>query len=145
MSIGAIGGVSTLNQLYTVQQEQAVQAASLDVQTVIGSPDAASGSTDSSANALTGVGASTLDSQTLQALMDLTQEDPTADSDPSQAGATGQATDQPGGAHHHHHHHGGGMGQAQATDASAPASTDAFGVPEPDADSDPLAAALAQA
>ena len=64
-------------------------------------------------NALTGTTTPNLSSQTLQALLDLTQQDP--GTDPSQASQTGQTqTGQSGGAHRHHgHHHGGGMIQAQ--------------------------------
>jgi hypothetical protein len=148
MSIGSIGGTSALDQAYLSQQAQAVLAQSFDPQTAASSPAAASGSTDANSNALTGTGAATLDSQTLQALMDLTQQDPSAD--PSSTGATGQSsqTGQTQGAHHHHHH-GGGTMQAQGTDPSASptataSSTDAFGVPATDTDGseDPLAAAL---
>ena len=95
---------------------------------------------------MTGTGAATLDSQTLQALMDLTQQDPSAD--PSGTDSTGQ-TGQTQGTHHHHHHHGGGTMQAQGTDPSASltttaSSTDAFGVPTDGSDGseDPLVAAL---
>jgi hypothetical protein len=154
MSIGSIGGTSTLNQAYLSQQAQAVLAQSFDPQTAASTSAVASGSTDASSNALTGTGAATLDSQTLQALMDLTQQDPSAD--PSTTGAAGQSsqtgqTDQTGqaqGTHHHHHHHGGGTMQAQGTDPSASlaatdtaSSTDVFGVPT-DGNEDPLAAAL---
>jgi hypothetical protein len=148
MSIGSIGGTSALNQAYLTQQAQAVLAQSFDPQTAASPSTAASGSTDPSSNALTGTGAATLDSQTLQALMDLTQQDPSTD--PSGTGSTGQTgqTGQTQGAHHHHHHGGGGM-QAQGTDPSASttatvSSSDAFGVPATGADDseDPLAAAL---
>jgi len=148
MSIGSIGGTSALDQAYLSQQAQAVLAQSFDPQTAASASAAASGSTDASSNALTGTGAATLDSQTLQALMDLTQQDPSAD--PSGTGATGQSgqSGQTQGAHHHHHH-GGGTMQAQGTGPSASAtatvsSTDAFGVPATDTDGseDPLAAAL---
>jgi hypothetical protein len=154
MSIGSIGGTSALNQAYLSQQAQAVLAQSFDPQTAASSSAAASGGTDASSNALTGTGAATLDSQTLQALMDMTQQDPAAD--PSGAGSIGQTgqtdqTGQVGGAHHHHHHHGGGTMQAQGSGSSASptatdtvSSTDAFGVPATDTDGseDPLAAAL---
>jgi hypothetical protein len=152
MSIGSIGGNSALNQAYLSQQAQAVLAQSFDPQTAASSSAAASGGADAGTNALTGIGTSALDSQTLQALMDITQQDPADGSDPSST-ATGQSG-QAQGAHHHHHHHGGGTMQAQGTDPSTSStatdtasSTDAFGVPATDTDSsqDPLAAALAQA
>ena len=148
MSIGSIGDTSALNQAYLTQQAQAVLAQSFDPQTAASPSTAASGSTDPSSNALTGTGAATLDSQTLQALMDLTQQDPSTD--PSGTGSTGQTgqTGQTQGTHHHHHHGGGGM-QAQGTDPSASptatdTSSDAFGVPATGTDDseDPLAAAL---
>ena len=69
MSIGSIGGSSALSQAYLSQQAQAVLAQSFDPQTAASSSAAASGGTDASANALTGIGTSALDSQTLQALM----------------------------------------------------------------------------
>jgi hypothetical protein len=152
MSISTIGGTSALNQAYLSQQAQSVLAQSFDPQTTASISATATAGTDPSSNALTGGNASTLDSQTLQALMDLTQQDPAADdssSAPGQSGQSGQAQ----GAHHHHHHHGGGM-QAQSSDPSTSptatdtaSSTDAFGVAEPDGDSSesPLAAALSQA
>ena len=151
MSIGSIGSTSALNQAYLSQQAQAVLAQSFDPQTAASSSAAASGSTDASSNALTGTGAAPLDSQTLQALMDLTQQDPSAD--PSGTDATGQTgqTGQTQGAHHHHHHHGGGAMQAQGADPSASttttaSSTDAFGVPTTGTDDseDLLAEALPQ-
>jgi hypothetical protein len=160
MSIGSIGGTSSLNQAYLSQQALSVLAASFDPQTTAAgaSTTTAGGSTDASSNALTGVSTPTLDSQTLQALMDLTQQDPAA-SDPSSADGSGQASQasqgsQAQGAHHHHRHHGGGMEQAQASDPSpsqtatdTASAADAFGVPTSDADSgeDPLVAALSLA
>ncbi len=161
MSIGSIGGTSSLNQAYLSQQAQSVLAASFDPQrTAASTSAAATGSMDASSNTLTGVNTPTLDSQTLQALMDLTQQDPAAASDPSSTDGSGQASQgsqssqsgQAQGAHHRHHHH--GAGQAQASDpspsqtaADATSSTDAFGVSSPDADGDedPLAQALSQA
>lgn len=141
MSIGTIGGSSALNQLYASQQAQAVQAVSLDAQSMVGTPDSTSG--DASSNALTGVSTSTLDSQTLQALMDLTQQDPSS-SDPSGTSSTGQPGQSQGAHHHHHHHGGGGAMQAPGTDpstasstssASTASATDAFGVAVDGADS----------
>jgi len=109
MSISSVGGASALSQLYSVQQAQALSAVSVDVPsdgTLETSASQASGG-----NALTGTTTSNLDSQTLQALLELTQQAPEGStSDPSQAAQTGQAQ----GAHRHHHHHGGGMMQAQA-------------------------------
>ena len=93
MSIGSIGGTSSLNQAYLSQQAQSVLAASFDPQTTAaGTSAAATGSTDASSNTLTGVNTPTLDSQTLQALMDLTQQDPAAASDPSSTDGSGQAS-----------------------------------------------------
>jgi hypothetical protein len=113
MTISPAGGTaqSYLSQLYSTQQAQAVSAVSPDVPAATGAP-----TTDASAgNSLTGTASSTLDSQTLQALLELTQQDPTG---PSQQNAqTGQAQ----GAHHHRHHHGGAAPPAAAT--STPATT----------------------
>ena len=128
MSISSVGGASALSQLYSAQQAQALSAVSVD--TPMDSTSDASAIPASSSNSLTGTTMSNLDSQTLQALLDLTQQDPA--SDPSQASQTGQATGQaPGqtqGAHHHHgHHHGGGMMQAQSGSASQTSAMTAAG------------------
>jgi hypothetical protein len=98
MTISSVGGTaqSYLSQLFSAQQVQAASAVSVDAPA-----DASTGTSAAPAsNSLTGTGSSTLDSQTLQALLDLTQQ-----ADPSQqTGQTGQAQ----GTHHRHHHHGGG-------------------------------------
>ena len=150
MSIGSIGGASALNQTYLSQQAQSVLAQSFDPQTAASSSAAASGNTDASSNTLTGIASSALDNQTLQALMDMTQQDPAGDGSNPSSTTTGHAQ----GAHHHHRHHGGGTMQAQTADPSAAStgtdmasSTDAFGVPSTDTDgsADSLAAALSQA
>ena len=112
MTISPAGGTaqSYLSQLYSTQQAQAVSAVSPDVPA-----GTSTSTTDASAsNSLTGTGTSNLDSQTLQALLDLTQQDPTQS---GQASQSGQAQ----GAHHHHHHHGGGAQPATASSTSAPA------------------------
>ena len=88
MSIGSIGGTPSLNQLYAAQAAQ--PAVSLDLPATSTS-GAASTTGAASANALTGSTTASLDSQTLQALMDLAQQDPASSSDPAQAGATGQS------------------------------------------------------
>jgi len=109
MSISSVGGASVLSQLYSTQQAQAMSSVSADAPSDC-TPDGSAAQTGDS-NALTGTATSNLDSQTLQALLELTQQDPESSAnDPSQASQTGQAK----GAHHHHHHHGGGMTQAQA-------------------------------
>ncbi len=77
----------------------------------------------SGANSLTGSTTASLDSQTLQALLGLTQQDPANSSDPAQSGATGQTGQTQGMHHHHHDHHGGGGMQAQSTDPSASSSS----------------------
>jgi len=79
-------------------------------------------------NALTGSATSNLSSQTLQALLDLTQQDP--GTDPSQASQTGPAQ----GAHHHHHHHGGGMMRAQSDGPGASTAAAAGNTPSLAAD-----------
>ena len=109
MTVAAVGGASSLSQLYNAQQAQALSAVTVD-SPAASTPDGSTttSNTDSS-NSLTGLTTSNLDSQTLQALLDLTQTDPSnPSSDPSQAGQTTGQTGQAQGAHHHHHHHGGG-------------------------------------
>jgi hypothetical protein len=74
-------------------------------------------------NNLTGSSTANLASQTLQALMDMTQSDPSATSQDqqSQQGAQGAH-----GGHHHHHHHGGSQpASATATNPAASATQDA--------------------
>lgn len=149
MTIGSVGGSASLNPFYQAQAAQAVSldAQAFDMQTEAGPEDATASA--ASSNLLTGTGMPTLDTQTLQALLDLSQQDGASGSDASQAGAGGRT----GSAHHHHHHHGAGMGQSQASDPASSAtaledasSTDAFGVPASNADNNQnsLAAALAQ-
>jgi hypothetical protein len=125
MSISSVGPAS---QLYSAQQVQALSAAFAGAPA--DSTPAASAIPASGSNSLTGTTTSNLDSQTLQALLDLTQQDPANGTDPSQAGQTGQ-TDQAGQAqsthHHHGHHHGGGMMQAQSSDPSQLSTTTAKG------------------
>jgi len=105
MSISSVGGASALSRPYSAQQAQALSAVSVDAPTDSISDAAAIQA--GNGNALTGT--SKLASQTLQALLDLTQQDPSDGTDPSQASQSGQAQ----GAHHRHgHHHGGGMMQA---------------------------------
>jgi hypothetical protein len=110
MTISSVGGTAAqtaLSQIYGAQQAQAAAAVSVD------SPSA----TPASANNLTGSTVASLDSQTLQALLGLTQEDP---ADPSaQPGTASQTPGQTQGAHRHHHHHGGGMQMPQDTTSSA--------------------------
>ena len=99
MSIDPVG----LSQLYSTQQAQALSAVSadapMDPPSGDSTPPAAAGS-----NALTGTATSNLDSQTLQALLDLTQQD---SGDTPQTNKTGQPG-QTGQVQHRHHHHGGG-------------------------------------
>lgn len=118
MSIDPVG----LSQLYSTQQAQALSAVSadapMDPPSGDSTPPAAAGS-----NALTGTATSNLDSQTLQALLDLTQQD---SGDTPQTNKTGQPgqTGQTGQVQHRHHHHGGGMRAPSApTDPSQTAST----------------------
>ena len=113
MSISSVGGASALSQLYSVQQAPADTAAD-------SMSNASAGQTGDS-NALTGTSRSNLSSQTLQALLDLTQQEP--GTDPSQASQTGQAQE----THHHHGHHHGGMMQAQSSDPAQPSAVTAAG------------------
>ena len=122
MTIDSVGGTaqSYLSQFYSTQQAQAASAVSVD------SPLDAGGAADTSAagasasNSLTGTATSPLDSQTLQALMDLTQQ-----TDPSQqSGQTGQA-------HRHHHHHGGGAAPPSTDTSSASATTASASASDP--------------
>jgi hypothetical protein len=134
MSIGSIGGAASLNPLYAASQAQACQAMPVDGTT---------GAAASGSNALTGSTTASLDSQTLQALLGLTQQD-TSSSNQDQGGTASQ-TDQTQGAtpHHHHHHHHGDGGAQSSTDSSSSSSsspatqglasnTDAFGVADAD-------------
>ena len=114
MSISSVGGASALSQLYSAQQAQAA----VSVDTPTDSLLSASAGQGGDSNALTGTTTSNLDSQTLQALLDLTQQDPSSSTDPSQASQTGQMQ----GAHHHHHHHGGMQAQAPTQSSTAAAS-----------------------
>jgi hypothetical protein len=158
MSIGSIGGTSSLNQLWAAQAAQTASAVSPDGLTQ-GTSDTTSATGTCGTNALTGSTTASLDSQTLQALMDLTQQDPTQQNsgpDPSQAGSTGQAGQTQGASHHHHHHHRGGGMQASTDPSSDPSSssstttgtsatTDAFGVASADGADDTTEASLTQA
>ena len=114
MTTSSVGGTaqSYLSQLYSAQQAQAASAVSVDIPAA-DSAFAPAPTTDASgSNSLTGASSSNLDSQTLQALLDLTQQDPTAPS--QQSGQAGQTS----GAHHHGHHHHGGGDPTQASSAS---------------------------
>lgn len=111
MSISSVGGASALSQLYSTQQAQA--AVSIDASADSMSSVFAGQTGDS--NALTGTSTSNLSSQTLQALLDLTQQDP------AQASQAGQAQK----THHHHGHHHGGMMQAQSSAPAQPSATTA--------------------
>ena len=115
MSISSVG--PALSQLYSTQQAQALSAVSVDVPA--GNTPDASAAQAGDDNALTGTTTSNLDSQTLQALLELTQQDPASPAEDSPQ--TGQAR----GAHHHHHHHGGGTTQAQAQSGEPPSSAPA--------------------
>ena len=91
MTTSPVGGAaqSSLSQLYSAGQAQAASAVSVDVSadtSVFASIAGASAS-----NSLTGTASSTLDSQTMQALLELTQQDPAATAPSgSQTGQTGQ-------------------------------------------------------
>lgn len=122
MSISSVGPAS---QLYSAQQVQALSAAFADAPA--DSTPAASAIPASGSNSLTGTTTSNLDSQTLQALLDLTQQDPANGTDPSQAGQTDQTGHAQSAHRHHGHHHGGGMMQAQSSDPSQPSTTTANG------------------
>jgi hypothetical protein len=120
MTISPVGGAaqSYLSQLYSTQQTQAASAVSVDAAAANSVFSSASTLDASAGNSLSGTSSSTLDSQTLQALLDLTQQDPTGTDPSQQGGQTGQAT----GAHHHHHHHGSGAASSTQT-PSSPATT----------------------
>jgi hypothetical protein len=122
MTISSVGGAaqSYLSQLYSAQQAQAASAVSVDVPAADSAFMPASTVGASGSNSLTGTSSSNLDSQTLQALLDLTQQDPAAPS--QQSGQTSQAS----GAHHHgRHHHGGGEATAPTPASSTSATTTA--------------------
>ena len=115
MSIDSVG----LSQLYSTQQAQALSAVSADVP--MDPPSGDSTPPAAGSNALTGTATSNLDSQTLQALLDLTQQD---SGDTPQTNKTGQPG-QTGQVQHRHHHHRGG--QTPPSDPSQTASTAADG------------------
>jgi hypothetical protein len=125
MSIASVGGASSLSQLLAAQQAQAqsLSAMSADLSVAGGTdtsvPDA------STSNALTGTSQSSLDSQTLQTLMNLTQQDPPS-SDPtlaSQSSQSSQSNQVEQGHQHHHHHVGGGVQQTNNPSASTASTT----------------------
>jgi len=78
-------------------------------------------------NNLTGSGTASLASQTLQALLDMTQSDPSGTTTQNSQGAQGA---------HHHHHHGGHHGpqQASATDPADSTAQDAATAADQNAD-----------
>src|ERR1700748_3798428 len=79
MSISSISG--SPSQLFAAQQALAASATSLDTtpdDSVDDLTDLTTDAASSSANNLTGSTTASLDSQTLQALMGLTQQDPTS-------------------------------------------------------------------
>jgi hypothetical protein len=116
-----------------LQQAQAAAATSSDAlpQSTSDNP---TNNTASGSNILTGSTIASLDSQTLQALIDLTQQDSSGNDDSDGVGSAGQNGQTQGVPHHHHHHHGGGGAQyadpsSQDSGASnTTSSTDAFGV-----------------
>jgi len=113
MTISPVGSTqqSYVSQLASTQAAQAASAVSVD------SPlNGADDTSTTTSNSLTGTTGSNLDSNTLQALLDLTQQDPSQQTgSASQSGQAGKA--------HHHHHHGGGM-QPPSAPASTPTSSD---------------------
>jgi len=151
MSIGSIGTTASLSQLYAVGQPQACPAMSVNV-LAQSTPDTSTTGVSCS-NALTGSTTASLDSQTLQGLMGLTQQDPSGSSDPGQAGATSQSGQTSQGVHHQHHHHGGWMQAHPPTDPSSSSSnapgiasnTDVFGVTDTDSSGDSINASLTTA
>jgi hypothetical protein len=124
MTTSSVGGAaqSYLSQLYSAQQAQAASSVSVDVPAANSAFTSPSTTDASGSNSLTGTSSSNLDSQTLQALLDLTQQDPTATNPSQQSGQAGQAS----GAHHHgHHHHGGGEATAPSQASSTSTTTTA--------------------
>jgi hypothetical protein len=148
MSMGSIGGSCSLSQLYAAQQAQAASAVSV-VAPATGASDSTSGTDASGSNSLTGNTTASLDSQTLQALMNLTQQDPATGGSPADASSNGQTGQTQGLHHHHRHHHGGGMGQSAGSSSSLSSSTsgttsatDVFGVASADSADDTTQASL---
>jgi hypothetical protein len=114
--------ISTPNTLNTLSQTWATQQASAAAAVEADSDDdafgvSASGASGTPSTGLTGSATGTLDSQTMQALLDLVQ------TDPSDQG-TSQGQTQATGAHHHHHH-GGMKPPADPTSDSSTASGNA--------------------
>ena len=101
MNISSISNQNTLSQMLAAQQASSVAGISSDDTGEDAFETAPSGSASgASGNALTGSATGTLESQTLQALLNLTQTDPSDDSNAQTQGAKGIIR---------HHHHGGGM------------------------------------
>jgi hypothetical protein len=111
MTISSIAAQTSLSALYAASQTSAASQAG--AMAIPGDDDA--DELAAAGSGMTGSTTASLDSQTLQALLGLTQE-----SDPAQ-GAQGQ----PGasGVHHHHHHHGGGQAQQPPTASTSATAT----------------------
>ena len=107
MTISSVGGAaqSYLSQLFSTQKTQTSSSVPVDPATDDGTDTSAADA--STSNSLTDSAAS-LNSQTMQALLDLTQQD--------RIDASQQASKKA-----HHHHHGGG---------SMPLASDAFSTPD---------------
>lgn len=139
MTISSLDAVqSYTSQLFSSQQAQTVTDPFLPDPSASGTGRATASDNAAASNSLTGTGTASLDSQTLGALLGLTQQDPT---DPSQQG--GQAT-QVQGAHHHHHHHGGGGTQApsSASASMTTSTTDPTAATDTTAEADDVDASL---
>lgn len=148
MNMASISNQMALSRMQAAQQAAAVTPAAPDDSQDDAFESAASGAASGAGgNSLTGSATGTLDNQTLQALLSLTQTDPGDDDAASQTMAQGtqtpgtQAQAVPG---HHHHRHGGGTPNSSSS-TSAPTDDSGTGIPAPadngDA-SDDLAAAL---
>jgi len=150
MNLTSISNQAALSRMMAAQQVSAPPDDSEDDAFEGAVSGTASGT---SGNSLTGSATGTLDNQTLQALLSLTQTDPSDEEDAASQTSAGQTqtanaqTSQTQGpqVHHHRHHHGGGMSSTSSSATDSTTDDSGTGIPAPadngDA-SDDLAAAI---
>ena len=128
MNTASVSNQAALSQMLAAQQASASAAISSDTSDDDAFEGAVSGASPGAAcTGLTGSTTGTLDSQTLQALLGLTQTDP-----PNGGTSQTQAQGTQAPPHHHHRHHGGGMSPSTGSpgSASTPNSASADGQPD---------------
>jgi hypothetical protein len=119
MTISSVGGMapSYLSQLCAAQQAQSASPEGDPAQ----SGPAGAATDGGTSNSLTGTATSNLDSQTLQALLNLTQQD---DAEPLQQTDSSQSGQAQGAHRRHHHHHGGPAGNSSAPSGTTASTSD---------------------